>query len=289
LFGGSFALTTIEITRFTKLDGPLTKKIFLSEAGTIVSDGSACLMVRGTAERVAIADINALAALIGTLQSNQAITLGALRDDLPAKVEVTTAEKLNGDARKDLIARTSRHLVYRGPAYALIDYDSKGQPDHVANRLKQLGGFWAALTSVLPSLRSVAHVLRSSTSAGLYRSDTGDELRSSDGVHGYVPVVDGSDIERFLRALHERCWLAGLGWMMVSASGALLERSIVDRMVGGPERLVFEGQPVLVPPLAQDQERRRPRACTGDEFDTMAACPPLSVAEISRLEDLKAR
>ena len=53
--------------------------------------------------------------------------------------------------------------------------------------------------------------------------------------------VWGADSERFLRALHDRCWLAGLGWMMVSASGALLERSIVDRMVGGAERLVLIG------------------------------------------------
>src|SRR5262249_58175326 len=87
---------------------------------------------------------------------------------------------------------------------------------------------------------------------------TGAALPGSDGIHVYVAVKDGGDIERFLRVLHARCWLAGLGWYLVSASGAPLERSIVDRMVGGPERLVFEGGPVLVPPLQQDQESRRP-------------------------------
>ena len=68
---------TVEITRFTKVDGPLTKKISLSATGTIVSDGSACLMVQGTAERVQVENVDALAALIGALKSNQAITLGA--------------------------------------------------------------------------------------------------------------------------------------------------------------------------------------------------------------------
>ena len=101
---------------------------FPSATGTIVSDGSACLMVQGTAERVQVENVDALAALIGALKSNQAITLRALHGDLPAKVEVTTAAKLNGDPRKDMIARTGRHLVYRGPAFALIDYDSKGMP-----------------------------------------------------------------------------------------------------------------------------------------------------------------
>ena len=77
--------------------------------------------------------------------------------------------------------------------------------------------------------------------------------------------------------------------MMVSTSGALLERSIVDRMVGGPERLVFEGGPVLVPPLQQDKESRRPIAVDGVALDTVAACPPLSIVERARLDELKAR
>ena len=77
--------------------------------------------------------------------------------------------------------------------------------------------------------------------------------------------------------------------MMVSSSGALLERSIVDRMVGGPERLVFEGGPVLVPPLQQDKESRRPIAVEGAALDTVAVCPPLTIVERSRLEELKAR
>ena len=135
----------------------------------------------------------------------------------------------------------------------------------------------------------MARVTRRSTSAGLSRADTGEALPGSDGVHVYVAEKDGADSERFLRALHDRCWLAGFGWMMVSTSGALLERSIVDRMVGGPERLVFEGGPVLVPPLQQDKESRRPIAVDGVALDTVAVCPPLSIVERSRLDELKAR
>jgi hypothetical protein len=105
----------------------------------------------------------------------------------------------------------------------------------------------------------------------------------------YLQVQDGADVERFLRALHERCWLAGLGWMMVGAAGQLLERSVIDRMVGGPERLVFEGGPVLEPPLQQDRESRRPVAVRGDALDTLAACPPLSIGETAKLDELRAR
>src|SRR4029077_9219797 len=167
--------------------------------------------------------------------------------------------------------------------FALLDYDSKGISRAVAAELKRAGGFWDALLTVMPALKDAAHVTRRSTSAGLSRAGTGEALPGSDGVHVYVMAKDGADSERFLRALHDRCWLAGLGWMMVSTSGALLERSIVDRMVGGPERPVFAGGPVLMPPLQQDKESRRPIAVVGVVLDTAAVCPSLSIVEGARL------
>ena len=90
------------------------------------------------------------------------------------------------------------------------------------------------------------------------RGDTGEQLKGSNGLHGYIIAQDGADAVRFLKTLHARCWLHGLGWLVVSSSGQLLERSIVDRTVGAAERLVFEGPPVLEPPLKQDAASRRP-------------------------------
>ena len=55
------------------------------------------------------------------------------------------------------------------------------------------------------------------------------------GAHLYLLVEDGGDIERFLGTLHDRCWLAGFGWMIVGRAGQLLERSIVDRTVIHPK------------------------------------------------------
>ena len=135
-----------ELVKFTKTGGPLTKKISLSPDGTLVSDGSACVMTHGTAERVKIAGIDELAALIGSLHPSQAIALGALRTDLPDRVEVTTKKRLvNGVARPDVIARTGANIVYHGPAFALLDFDTKGMPADVAAELQRLGGFWPAL------------------------------------------------------------------------------------------------------------------------------------------------
>jgi hypothetical protein len=70
------------------------------------------------------------------------------------------------------------------------------------------------------------------TSSGLFRADTGEQLPGSGGQHIFVAVRDGDDIERFLKSLHERRWLAGFGRFIVGAGSQLLERSIIDRMVG---------------------------------------------------------
>jgi hypothetical protein len=281
-----------EIILFTKMDGPLTKRISLTDDGSIHSDATACTMSRGTARRVQINDVGHFATQISLFNSNQAIALGTLPANLPDEVKITTKAKLlNGVARPNVIARTADVVIYcKGkPAFALIDTDSKGMPAAVKAKINELGGYWRALLSVLPELRNVARVTRRSTSSGLSRSDTGELLPGSENLHIYISVKDGTDIDRFLRAFHVRCWLAGFGWMMVSRSGALLERSLVDRMVGGPERLVFEGAPILIKPLQQDQDSRRPVAVDGELLDTSTLFPPLTIVETANYEQLKAK
>jgi hypothetical protein len=181
------------------------------------------------------------------------------------------------------VARTGENITYAAgrPAFVLLDHDAKGMPAEIAAKIEGLGGFWAALAFVLPALNDTGRVTRRSTSAGLIRIDTGEKLPGSNGVHGHVIATDGTDAVRFLEALHDRCWLAGLGWCIVSKSGALLERSIVDKMVGQPERLVFEGPPVLERPLKQDKEARHPKVHHGDRLDTRGACPSLTASRSS--------
>jgi hypothetical protein len=287
-------MSGIEITGFAKAGGPLTKRIALGPDGKPVSDGSACVMGSGAARRLRFPSIEEFADCIGNLAQNEAIALGALRPGLPDQVEIATRaklEKLNGTAGPKIIARIAEEICYR-PRHrglALLDFDTKGMPSSVEARLEELGGFWPAMIAVCPELKGVARVTRRSTSAGLYRADTGEQFAGTGGLHVYVLVSNAADIERFLAALHARCWLAGLGWLMVGAGGQPLERSIVDRMVGGPERLVFEGAPVLEAPLAQDCAKRKPIVRHGDALDTLAACPPLTIAEQAELKSLRAK
>jgi hypothetical protein len=129
---------SIEITTFKKSDGPLTKRIGLAPDGTVRSDGSACLMAAGSAQRTRLNDLEPFADHIDNLGSDEAIALGTLRGDLPDNVKVITKRALNGTASlPDLITRTADYIIYRPgqPALALIDIDIKDIPRSVRTRL----------------------------------------------------------------------------------------------------------------------------------------------------------
>ena len=57
-------------------------------------------------------------------------------------------------------------------------------------------------------------------------------------------------------------------------------RAVLDRLHRrSPRRLVFEGEPVLEPPLSQDATSRAPMIIDGPPLDTRAACPDLTGGE----------
>jgi hypothetical protein len=283
-----------EVTQLSKLGGPLSKRIYINEVGKVVSDGSACTMSAGTARRARFQSLPEVAGFISKMPPTDALALGRLRGDLDGVLHLTTQAKLasmNGTAPPNLIARTASFIRYQDgqPAFALVDIDTKGMPDAVRARVAAAGGLWSALCSVLPALATAARIVRNSTSSGLSRIDTGETFPGSNGQHIYLAIGDGADAERFLYALHDRCWLAGLGWHMVGAGGQLLDRSLVDRMVHAAERLVFEGAPVVETPLQQDQSIRAAVPHEGAVLETLEACPPLRIVEQAELKHLKAK
>ena len=224
------------------------------------------------------------------MESDQALALGRLRDGLPDQVNVVVKDKLNDKTKHDTIARTGEYLIFKPgkPAFMLLDHDRKGISAEVVAKLKKAGGFWKALAQAVPAVADATRLHRRSTSAGLYNKRTKQKLAGSLNQHVYVMVKDGGDIERALKALHERLWLAGLGYYVVGAVGQLLDRSIIDAAVYGPERLVFEGKPELKYPVGQYADKRRPWIHTGTIIDTAAAIPSLSDQERTKLDTLKA-
>ncbi len=278
-----------QITVISKRETPalMSKRISLDEQGKLQSDASECRMVYGTAARGFAATASDLAQIIASCGSDQAIALGALEDELADQVDVTVPSRL--DRHPGAITRSRKFIDYRPgiPAWALIDFDTKGMPDEVSDRIEAAGGMWNALLTVAPELANAARVSRASTTAGLFRSDTGEPIPGSNGMHHYVLAGDAGGVERFLKDMHDRCWLHGFGWHMISAGGQLLERSLIDRMVGFGERLCFEGAPLILPPLAQDPEKRVPEVFAGEAIQSDRVVPRLTEYERHRVNEAK--
>jgi hypothetical protein len=282
--------TTPEITLITKRrpNTTLSKRIFLDEGGALMSDGSQCRMVEGVATRAFAASARDLAGHIAACGPDQAIALGALKPGLASPATIVTKQNL--DPNSGAITRSRDSIDYQPGtrAWMLIDFDAKGMPPEVAACIEAMDGVWRALTTVAPVLQDAARVSRASTSSGLFREDTGEHIADAGGLHVYVQVKDGGDVSRFLHALHDRCWLHGLGWHVIGRSGSLLERSLVDCTVGYGERLCFEGQPIIEPPLKQDISKREPQAVDGQAIETALILSKLSEYQQHLVREAKA-
>jgi hypothetical protein len=249
-------------------------------------------MAMGTAVTVPAPNARALADLIDGMAPCCALALGSINAGtaLGTTLRVVTADALKGvpEAQRGtaVIARTREFVqfVEGRPAWLLLDHDRKGMPADVQGQLDAAGGFRPALLNVAPGLARAAWVFRASTSTGLSRSDTGEPFPGSGGAHLYISVKDGADIDRALRALHDRCVLHDLGWHVISTAGQLLPRSIVDLAVRFPERLVFEGAPDVRPPLLQDAAARACVVTEGEAIDTRAVLPDLTADEREAVE-----
>jgi hypothetical protein len=281
------AMHDIFVTIFEKSSGPLSKHIAIGLDGRLTSDASQCRMREGTAKRAIANTARAFGEIVGTCTNRQALALGYLRDDVPDNVLLVTKAEL--ERHPNAIARTRDFILYRKNvrAWVLIDVDTKGMPPEIAALIRQAGGLWALLCQHVPGLARAAHVIRASTSAGLYNIETGEPIPGSDGLHIYILIADGADAQRLLYNLHDRLWLAGFGWHVIGNAGQLLERSPIDRTVAAPEGLKFEGPPVIEPPLGQDAEKRRPVAHEGEAIDSLTVAPPLNAYDQTRIKELK--
>lgn len=266
------------LTVFTSHSKPLAKRFRLQE-GAIQKEASADLY-KGKAQTVAVATAADLRAVLDGLTTHQALAAGILQNKTSAAVLSRDAMERLRRSGGDVSSAVTRSLDYfafpKAPGWLLWDYDDKGMPAEVAARIEALGGPVAAFFSIWPEAQAGSYLIRASSSDGV--EAPGIERTRSTGLHGFFLVEDVSQSAAILQTLHKRAWAAGLGWIYVSKSGAQLSRSIVDAVVGSPERLIFEAPPILGKGLRQI--RRDPILHDGAPLSAPAATDDLfSAAE----------
>lgn len=192
--------------------------------------------------------------------------------------------------RTDVIARSQRYFRHTAGASLLgLDFDAKGYPRHIKERLLKLKGrVSGALTDVFPAFASAAYVSRPSVSCGIKNTVTGQTTDQYAGFHRYYVAVDGLDCAAFAKRLAEHLMLAGWGWGEVSESGSILERTLIDvSATSGAERFWYEADAVLgAAVLEYLPEARKSRLSSGGLLDTREL-PELTAEEAERLAQIK--
>jgi len=233
---------------------PLGKRFWLNGNGELQTE-TAVPLASGEVAVEHAASISAFVQRLDRLEAHQAVLYG-----IPSTptARVVTQERLGAipaTERQGVIARTREHLQFaQAPGSMMLDFDVSGAPQRLLNAVASPEQVRDLLVKAVPELVSAPMVWRPSSSSYLYDGDR--EVRGLRGQRVYIAVARAADIPYLGDLLYERLWRQGFGYFVVSASGQLLDRTLLDRAVWQPERLDFAAGPTCVPPL----ERRVPGA-----------------------------
>ncbi|WP_243438982.1 hypothetical protein [Fundidesulfovibrio soli] len=263
------------------IPGCLSKSFLLDAEGNLVKKPGGQL-VEGRAQHLRISSMANFAKFLSSLKTNQALCYGVPRGLAPnEQVQLVTKDA----AQEGKIARSRDYFDWPvGPGILMNDYDPRpGQSALTREALRH------ALIEVCPPLASAPTVMTDSASSWISNTEVDDGwLRAEGGLRAYILVADARDIPRAGKALFDRLWLAGCGYCIVSKSGLILNRTIIDAAVFQPERLDFAAGARCVPPLAQDRPDPEVFNNEATPLNTVEAIPDLTSAEQVELKALVA-
>ena len=234
-------------------------------------------MSQGEFKVVQFQDAHEYAALLSSLRTNQALCHSVPIYDQEGTLVVNKVATAN--PRPGQLARTKEHFKFKAqPGSMPLDYDP-ADPTRAFTK-DQL---WTRLTTLSPAVATAQSVWWGSGSSHIYGPD--GEIQGLRGQRQYLLVQDAADIERAGQNLSDRCWLGGLGYIKISASGSRLKRTLFDEAMHETARLDFIGGAVCTGPLTQ--QRGDPVVMGGpDWLDTRAAFPDLDGGEVACVKRL---
>lgn len=256
----------------------ISKGFRLDDGKLIKTAGGA--LVSGSIETRTFSSLDDFSEILQELTPEQALVYGTPRKSATSIV----TRKMAATMGHDIHATTRTNDDFAWPAgggVLMLDYDAPNDSNPLSR------------DELLNAVRAAAHGLNDvkmlwfpSASSCIYEGET--EHRGICGQRIYVLVKDASDIPRAGKALSDRLWLAGFGHIAVSASGALLERTIVDTSVWQPSRLDFAGGASCETGL--EQRRGVPFITDGtcDAINSLAAIPEINPQDHTRVTALKA-
>lgn len=225
--------TPLSFTVFTSITPKLLSKSFCLTDGKLQKSSSAD-MSEGQARVVTCYDLVEFDDQLTLLTGSQALAYGVAPGHPDAKIRA--ADKLGlGD-----IARTKTFFQFaQAPGIMMLDHDST--IDGIAIEADTL---YERLIEAVPELATASMLWRVSASSCI-TNDAGETLNGIKGQRLYIAVQDASLIPEAGKALVNRLWAAGMGWIEVGKAGQALKRTLVDHSVWQANRLDFAGPPQL--------------------------------------------
>lgn len=218
----------VVFTEITNNNGPINKRI---EADGSKSAAASVYDAVGKTVRLELKDFPNY---IEGLKDDQALVLGICGE----------SEFELGLAGGSKIARTKEFFKYcNSDSVGLMLFDIDGGSAHGPWKDAEINGFIEKLEGILNGCligheglerEKLCRFERDSCTAGVVK----DGVRLGNGKHIYFPVRNPN--EKLLELIFQWSWLNGFGTHLVSRSGSVLLRSILDIAVKSPERLVFE-------------------------------------------------
>lgn len=271
------------LARFTVITATepsnLTKRFSLNADGSLHKEGGGVLY-RGNASVKEVESLADFAELLQSLTPAQALTYGVPQVD---EIDLTTKADWEHRGRPEtVIPRTNDTFDWPpGTGIMMLDYD----PDTVAGVLSR-DELVAALRAAVPGLLDAEMLWWTSASSHIVNSTTGEDLTGLRGQRLYLMAQNARDIPRAGKAMAERLWLSGHGYIKISGAGGMLQRTLVDTAVWQSSRLDFAAGAQCEGPLVQG--RGEPKLIAGSVaiVDTAVAIPSLDGAQSKRLNAL---
>lgn len=205
--------------------------------------------------------------ILNGLQRNQALGYG-----IPCGLsvgdtrEITTQKKLN--SHKGKIARDGNHFKYiDGPGILMFDSDYSSDCTLSPDQTRQ------QLLDAAPELATAPMLWCQSSSSHIVNSKTGEPYSGLRGQRLYVIVANARDIPRSGDLIYKRLILKGHGRIVISKSGQMLTRTLIDHAVFKPERLDFGSKATCTHPIEQRSNDPFLWNEDADYFDTTAIKP----------------
>jgi putative DNA primase/helicase len=237
MINDNFSISLVSNTLNDDVSKNLLCKEFRINSTNEIEKLSHATLVKGVCETKQLQDLIQLQLLFDDLQHNQAIILGT--HEAKGQYNIASKKYKESNPYQQLVTRDKNNFSFNaGKSLMMLDFDGHPLLDEYTVKT-----FRKMIIQLFPFLKNIEMLIVPSSSANIYRSDTNGPANKFSGMHIYILIDNGLNIESVGERLKYHQWIENIGYHKISKDGKLLERHLFDDMVYSAERLIFEAPP----------------------------------------------